>query len=75
MGFSCLFISHDLSVVERLSNRVAVLNKGSLVEIGQTHQILHSPQHPYTQRLLAAAPVPDPVVQRQKRLQRMSMVS
>ncbi|ALV42354.1 glutathione ABC transporter ATP-binding protein [Pseudarthrobacter sulfonivorans] len=75
MGFSCLFISHDLSVVERLSNRVAVLNKGTVVEIGDTHDILHNPQHPYTQRLLAAAPVPDPVVQRQKRRDRMSLVS
>jgi len=73
MGFSCLFISHDLSVVEQLSNRVAVLNQGTVVEIGQTQDILHDPQQAYTQRLLAAAPVPDPVVQRQKRLQRMSL--
>jgi peptide/nickel transport system ATP-binding protein len=73
MGFSCLFISHDLSVVEQLSNRVAVLNQGTVVEIGQTQDILHNPQQAYTQRLLAAAPVPDPVVQRQKRLQRMSL--
>lgn len=73
MGFSCLFISHDLSVVEQLSNRVAVLNKGRIVEIGDTQDILHNPQQAYTQRLLAAAPVPDPVVQRQKRLQRMSL--
>lgn len=70
MGFSCLFISHDLSVVEQLSNRVAVLNKGAIVEMGRTQDILHNPQHVYTQRLLAAAPVPDPVVQRQKRLPR-----
>jgi peptide/nickel transport system ATP-binding protein len=75
MGFSCLFISHDLSVVERLSNRVAVLSKGTVVEIGKTHDILHNPQHPYTQRLLAAAPVPDPVVQRQKRLERVALSS
>ncbi|MFE4230083.1 ABC transporter ATP-binding protein [Arthrobacter sp. NPDC056886] len=75
MGFSCLFISHDLSVVERLSNRVAVLSRGTVVEIGDTQRILHNPQHPYTQKLLAAAPVPDPVVQRQKRLERMSLVS
>lgn len=73
MGFSCLFISHDLSVVEQLSNRVAVLNQGTVVEIGQTQDILHNPQQAYTQRLLAAAPIPDPVVQRQKRLQRMSL--
>jgi peptide/nickel transport system ATP-binding protein len=74
MGFSCLFISHDLSVVERLSNRVAVLNKGTVVEIGETQEILHNPQHPYTQKLLTAAPVPDPVVQRQKRRERMSLL-
>lgn len=73
MGFSCLFISHDLSVVERLANRVAVLNKGSLVEIGRTQEILNNPKHPYTQKLLAAAPVPDPLVQREKRLLRMSL--
>ncbi|MCU1519391.1 MAG: glutathione transporter ATP-binding protein [Pseudarthrobacter sp.] len=71
MGFSCLFISHDLSVVEQLSNRVAVLNKGAIVEMGRTQDILHNPQHPYTQRLLAAAPVPDPIVQRQKRAERL----
>jgi peptide/nickel transport system ATP-binding protein len=59
--------------VEQLSNRVAVLNKGTIVEIGETQDILHNPQQAYTQRLLAAAPVPDPVVQRQKRLQRMSL--
>jgi peptide/nickel transport system ATP-binding protein len=71
MGFSCLFISHDLSVVEQLSNRVAVLNKGAIVEMGRTQDILHDPQHSYTQRLLAAAPVPDPIVQRQKRAERL----
>lgn len=71
MGFSCLFISHDLSVVEQLSNRVAVLNKGAIVELGRTQDILHNPQHAYTQRLLAAAPVPDPMVQRQKRAERL----
>ena len=74
MGFSCLFISHDLAVVESLANRTVVLHQGKVVETGPTHEILRSPQHPYTQRLIAAAPVPDPVVQRQRRALRLATV-
>lgn len=70
MGFSCLFISHDLSVVETLSNRVVVLRNGDVVEQGETERILHDPQADYTRRLLAAAPVPDPVIQKQRRAAR-----
>ncbi|MGU9857341.1 ABC transporter ATP-binding protein [Pseudomonas sp. LF245] len=54
-GFACLFISHDLSAVERIAHRVAVMNQGEVVEMGPRDTIFDSPQHPYTRRLLAAA--------------------
>lgn len=73
MGFSCLFISHDLSVVETLSNRVVVLRNGSVVEQGPTEEILHNPQDEYTKRLIAAAPIPDPEVQRRRRDERQKL--
>lgn len=62
-GFAALFISHDLAVVDMLSDRIAVLLQGRLVEEGTGAQVLGAPQHPYTQRLLASLPVPDPVEQ------------
>jgi peptide/nickel transport system ATP-binding protein len=55
-----LFISHDMAVVERLSHRVAVMYLGEIVEIGPRQNIFENPQHPYTKKLLAAVPVPDP---------------
>jgi peptide/nickel transport system ATP-binding protein len=58
-GLSYLFISHDMAVVERICHRVAVMYGGRIVEIGARDQVLHNPQHPYTQRLLAAVPVPE----------------
>jgi peptide/nickel transport system ATP-binding protein len=67
IGFACLFISHDLAVVEILAERITVLNKGKVVEQGQRDQILHDPQEPYTQRLIAAVPVPDPDEQQRRR--------
>jgi oligopeptide/dipeptide ABC transporter ATP-binding protein len=67
MGFSCLFITHDLSVVEFLADRVAVMYLGKIVESGPTAEIFAEPRHPYTQALLSAAPVPDPVRQRERR--------
>ena len=67
LGFACLFISHDLAVVDMLADRIAVLHRGALVEEGPGEQVLGAPQHPYTQRLLASLPVPDPVEQADRR--------
>jgi oligopeptide/dipeptide ABC transporter ATP-binding protein len=59
-GVSYLFISHDLSVVEHIADRVVVMYLGTLVEVGARDQIWRNPQHPYTKALLAAAPIADP---------------
>jgi peptide/nickel transport system ATP-binding protein len=66
-GFASLFISHDLAVVDLLADRIAVLYKGELVEEGTGAEVLGAPKHPYTQRLLASLPVPDPVEQMARR--------
>jgi peptide/nickel transport system ATP-binding protein len=60
LNLAFLFISHDMAVVERVSHRIAVMYLGEIVEIGPRSAILENPQHPYTRRLLAAVPVPDP---------------
>jgi peptide/nickel transport system ATP-binding protein len=70
LQFACLFISHDLAVVDILAHRIAVMHRGRLVEQGSRDQILRNPQDPYTQRLIAAVPLPDPVAQRERREQR-----
>jgi peptide/nickel transport system ATP-binding protein len=67
LGFAALFISHDLAVVDLLADRIAVLYRGQLVEEGTGEQVLGAPQHPYTQRLLASLPVPDPEEQARRR--------
>ena len=60
MGLAYLFISHDIAVVERMSHRVAVMYLGEIVEIGARADVFGNPQHPYTKKLMAAVPVPDP---------------
>jgi peptide/nickel transport system ATP-binding protein len=65
--FACLFISHDLAVVDALCDRVVVLHRGSIVEEGERRRVLTAPEHEYTRRLLAAAPVPDPDEQARRR--------
>ena len=64
MGFSCLFITHDLSVVEFVSDAIAVMYLGKVVETADRQALFADPQHPYTQSLLGAAPLPDPDAQR-----------
>jgi len=67
LGFSCLFITHDLATVEFLCDRVAVMYLGEIVETAPRAELFKRPQHPYTQALLSAALVPDPAVQRTRR--------
>ncbi|NKI73850.1 ABC transporter ATP-binding protein [Dickeya sp. CFBP 2040] len=59
-GVSWIFISHDMAVVERIANRVAVMYLGQIVEIGPRQSVFNNPQHPYTRRLLASVPIADP---------------
>jgi peptide/nickel transport system ATP-binding protein len=67
LQFACLFISHDLAVVDSLAHRIAVMRKGRIVESGTRDEILRNPKDPYTQRLIAAVPLPDPIAQRERR--------
>ena len=67
LKFACLFISHDLAVVDILAHRIAVLQHGELVEIGDRDQILKKPTQDYTKRLISAVPVPDPAEQKARR--------
>lgn len=70
LGFACLFVSHDLAVVEQVASQVVVLRQGQVVEAGKTTKVLSAPSDPYTQALVAAVPVPDPIIQTQRRAKR-----
>ena len=72
LNFACLFISHDLAVVDILAHRIAVMQNGELVEVGDRDQILQHPKSDYTRRLIAAVPVPDPAEQRIRREARLT---
>ena len=74
LKFACLFITHDIGVVDILSHRIAVMQYGKLVEIGSRDQILSNPQDAYTQKLLAAVPVPDPKEQKKRREARKALM-
>lgn len=65
-GFSILFIAHDLAMVEYLCDRVGVLYQGKLVEVAPSESLFSDPRHPYTQALLSAIPLPDPIRERQR---------
>jgi peptide/nickel transport system ATP-binding protein len=72
LNFACLFISHDLAVVDILAHRIAVMQDGQLVEVGDRDQILQNANNAYTRRLIAAVPVPDPAEQRIRREARLA---
>ncbi|MFE9175018.1 dipeptide ABC transporter ATP-binding protein [Streptomyces sp. NPDC007126] len=75
LGFACLFVSHDLAVVQQFARRVVVMRAGRAEEQGLTSATLRHPETDYTRRLLAAVPVPDPVVQRGRRAERLATLA
>jgi len=66
MGLTLLFIAHDLSMVRYVSDRMAVMYLGSLIEIGRADQVFYEPQHPYSQLLVGSNPEPDPIAERSR---------
>ena len=66
MGLTYLFIAHDLSIVKHISDRIAVMYLGNLVELASSKELFSNPQHPYTQALLSAIPIPDPDVEQER---------
>jgi peptide/nickel transport system ATP-binding protein len=74
-GVAYLFISHDLGVVHHISDRIAVLYRGEIVELGDAQQVATAPDHPYTRKLQMAAPVADPALQRARREARLAALA
>jgi oligopeptide transport system ATP-binding protein len=74
LGLAYLFVAHDLAVVRAMSDRIAVMNKGKLVEIGPAAQVYNDPQEDYTKALLAAVPVPDPRRMRERKRERRRLL-
>src|SRR5215216_5285772 len=70
LGVAYLFVSHDISVIRRVSHRVAVLYRGKVMETGPAKTVCSTPRHPYTKKLLDAVPIPDPVAQAERRARR-----
>ena len=68
LGITYLFIAHDLSIVRFISDRIAVIYLGNIVEIAETEELFLHPMHPYTKSLLSAIPVPDPEIEKNKKL-------
>ena len=65
-GLTYLFVAHDLSVVRFISDRIAVIHEGVIVELAETEELFKNPLHPYTQSLLSAVPLPDPILEKKK---------
>lgn len=72
LGLTYLFIAHDLSMVKHISDRVAVMYGGKIVELAESEELYANPQHPYTKMLLQSIPIPDPTIEKQKKRQVMS---
>jgi ABC-type oligopeptide transport system ATPase subunit len=69
-GLAYLFIAHDLAVVRTMSDQIAVMNQGKIVELGPAEQVYSNPQHEYTKALLSAVPIPDPRRMSERRAER-----
>ena len=72
LGLTYLFIAHDLSMVKHISDRVAVMYGGKIVELAESEELYNNPQHPYTKMLLQSIPIPDPAIEKQKKRQVLS---